>query len=316
MTYVRHNNAGLMLRPWLGPVVLLLQLGIASAAVSCSLRFEGYGNKQGLKSAHLSCTGGSITAAAHPVLLAPFSRGFSGVTWSSSGGCGTSKNHCLLTICGSSKAAFFGAVIANVDVSSSIGALLCVRDSSNLVFDSARFHGNSGLQLLGDTTAVHLHIKNSRFTNNSNLLKGLDGAALLLKNGTGLVQSCTFAGNRGLSTGGAIALGNNARMTVMSSVLQDNTGRHNTVQPYRRSLQLAGPCWLGSLHMLHLSSSPSVLLHQVQCTFQAGPQPRLGTVAHAFLHVCTQQAAIIRCAHVNMHHRSLLPHFTSGPCLL
>lgn len=223
-----------MLRPWLGPVVLLLQLGLSSAAVSCSLKFEGYSHKQGVKSAHLSCTGGSITAAAHPVLLAPFSRSFSGVTWSNSGGCGESKEFCLLTICGSSKATFVSADVANVNISSTTGLLLCVRDSSSLVFDNARFHGNSGRPLAGDTTAVQLHIKNSRFTNNTMYGAAMEGAALHLNGGTGLVQSSTFAGNRGFFRGGAIGLRNNARLTVTSSVLHNNQGEH---KHYQQELQ-------------------------------------------------------------------------------
>jgi hypothetical protein len=222
----RHASARLLLKPWVGPVVLLLQLGLASAAVSCSLKFEGYGNKQGLKSAGLSCTGGSITAAAHPVLLAPFSRSFSGVSWSDSGGCGRGKKICLLTICGSSSAVFSGAVITNVNISSSAGALLCVTDSSSLVFDSARFHGNIGLPILGDYTAVRLHFENSKFTNNTNIVEGLEGAALHMNGGTGLVHSCTFAGNRNLFRGGAIGLSNQTRLTVASSFLQDNEGGH------------------------------------------------------------------------------------------
>jgi hypothetical protein len=218
---------------WLRPALLLLQLGLASAAVSCSLKLEGYGNLQGLKSAHFSCTGGSITAAAQPILLGRFSPRFSGVTWSKSGGCGRAERVCLLTICNSRNATFPGAVIINVNVSSVIGALLCVVDSSTLVFDNARFHGNTGSILVGDHTNVHLHIKNSRFTNNTTV-QDVEGAAFLLNNGTGLVQSSTFAGNRALTRGGAIGLRNSARLTVVSSVFQDNTG-HDGMQIFLAS---------------------------------------------------------------------------------
>jgi hypothetical protein len=236
--FVKHTKCRArfrsLLRPWLGPVVLLLQLGLASAAISCSLKIEGYGSKQGIKSAHLACTGGSIIAAAHPVLLAPFSPSFSGVTWSNSGSCGESKETCLLTICGASAASFVSAAIVNVNVTSSVRLLLCARDSSSLVFDSARFHGNSGRPLASDATAVHLHIKNSHFTNNTVYGAAMEGAALHLNGGTGLVQSSVFAGNRGFSRGGAIGLRNNARMTIVSSTLQDNTGEH---KPGQRSVQ-------------------------------------------------------------------------------
>jgi hypothetical protein len=203
--------------------MLLLHLRIASGAVSCSLMFKGYGNKQGIKLAHLSCTGGSITAAAHPILLGNFSSRFSGVTWSKSGGCGIGVKICLLTICNSTNATFSGAVITNVNGSRVIGALLCVMDSSSLVFDNTRLHGNTGLPLLGEGTAVHIHIKNSRLTNNTNLVEDLVGAALLINGGTGLVQSSIFAGNRGLLRGGAIGI-SHARLRVESSVLQANAG--------------------------------------------------------------------------------------------
>lgn len=50
---------------------MLLTTGqVADAEVTCKLHIEGFGYKQGLKKAHLSCTGGSIKAVAHP-LLAP-----------------------------------------------------------------------------------------------------------------------------------------------------------------------------------------------------------------------------------------------------
>jgi hypothetical protein len=129
-----------------------------------------------------------------------------------------------MVICKSSKAAFHSAVIMNVDVSSSIGTLLCVRESSSLVFDSARFHGNTGLPIVGDASAVHIQISRSRFTNNTNLVDGVEGAALLLNGGTGLVQSSTFAGNRAVR-GGAIGPRNQPRLTVTSSSFRDNEGR-------------------------------------------------------------------------------------------
>jgi hypothetical protein len=151
-----------------------------------------------------------------------------------------------LTICALSSAIFPGAVIANVNISSSVvEALLCVTDSSSLVFDSARFHGNKRLPLFGDPTPVHVHIKNSQFTNNA-VMEGLEGAALHLRGGTGLVQSSIFAGNRALGLGGgAIGLGNRARLTVASSVLQDNNGEHMLEQQL-----VQGNNWKGIHHSL------------------------------------------------------------------
>jgi hypothetical protein len=152
----------------------------------------------------------------------------------------------LLTICGSSKATFISAAVNNVNVSSSVGLLLCVRDSSSLAFDDARFHGNTGRPLASDLTAVHLHIRNSRFTNNTVYGAAMEGAALHLNGGTGLVQSSIFTGNRGFFRGGAIGLRNNARLTVTSSVLQSNQGEH---KDYQQEPQLVpGSNWQGIHH--------------------------------------------------------------------
>jgi hypothetical protein len=78
---------------------------------------------------------------------------------------------------------------------------------------------------VGDASAVHLQFITSRFTNNTNLVDVVYGAALQLNGGIGLVKSCTFAGNHAVK-GGAIGLRNHPRLTVMSSFFRDNEGRH------------------------------------------------------------------------------------------
>jgi hypothetical protein len=72
-------------------ILLLLQLAVcarpAPTAVPavCRLRIEGYGNRPGVKTAQLSCTGGTITAAAvpqlRPALGADKNPMASGVRW-------------------------------------------------------------------------------------------------------------------------------------------------------------------------------------------------------------------------------------------
>jgi hypothetical protein len=127
-----------------------------------------------------------------------------------------------------------------------------------LVFDNARFHDNVGLPLLIEGTAVHIHIKKSQFTNNKNLVENVPGAALLINGGTGLVQSSTFAGNRALLRGGAIGI-KNARLTVESSVLQNNAGEHRKLHQtvWGSDWQYLMPTWLKERASRH----PSFLVH-------------------------------------------------------
>jgi hypothetical protein len=71
-------------------VVVLLQSQVAARA-TCKLHLEGFASAQGIKYAELSCSDGTITASAHPVLLANFTRSFSGVQWSDVGECGAQE---------------------------------------------------------------------------------------------------------------------------------------------------------------------------------------------------------------------------------
>jgi hypothetical protein len=100
--------------------LLVLVAGqVADADVACKLHIEGFGYQHGLKKAHLSCTGGSIKAVAHP-LLTPLVGAKAGVTssgvqWLDS--CGTNLTQsCLLTVCDGSKATFLSAAVVRVNV--------------------------------------------------------------------------------------------------------------------------------------------------------------------------------------------------------
>jgi hypothetical protein len=93
-------------------LLLLVQQGVVvTAAATCQLHMEGYGHITGLKSAHLTCSGGVIKAAAHP-MLKQFRSSFSGVQWTDTGSCGVGRRDCLLTICGDTAAVFESATVA------------------------------------------------------------------------------------------------------------------------------------------------------------------------------------------------------------
>jgi len=222
MLGVRGGRLAVLLL-WLGVVVSLQ--GFGSAKVACQLSLEGKGSKTGFKSAQLSCTGGTITAAANPV-LGPFTHTFSGVQWSQKGACGKKQKACVLTVCRNSSVVFLSARVAKVNTSTSgtVGGLMCFGDDSSLTFVDARFDGNDARPLTGYGDGVTLHIRSSKFINNRASWKEADGGALLLQGGSALVESSTFSGNTASRRGGGIVLQGNSSARFVSTVLQNNTG--------------------------------------------------------------------------------------------
>lgn len=208
-------------------VGLPLQTEVAARA-TCKLHLEGYGSAQGLKSAQLSCSGGNITASAHPVLLANFTQMFSGVQWPDDGDCGEHRMSCLLTLCGETSVLFPAAVVRNVNTSKTVAILLCLAGDSDVVFESADFQQIAVRPITVFSPGVKLHVKGSNFTNNTLRVSpsgmGLAAGALFIANGTALVESSNFRGNVVLSYGGAVALANSATIQMVSSVLEGNTG--------------------------------------------------------------------------------------------
>jgi predicted outer membrane repeat protein len=212
--------------------LLLVQQGVVvRATVTCQLHMEGYGHMTGLKSAHLACSGGMIKAAAHP-MLAPFKRRFSGVQLTNTGGCGVGRRDCVLTICGDSAAVFEAATAVHVNVSTAAQSLVCLGAHSNITFQRARFHGNKARcisvpQHSSNSTktqhSVHVHFNKCVFTDNHAIVDV--GAVLALAGGTALVEASTFLGNSVKKRGGAIGVTNTAELTLVSSLLQNNTGK-------------------------------------------------------------------------------------------
>ena len=201
---------------------MLLQQHGGEALTSCKLHFEGFGNKQGLKTAHLDCTGGSIQASAHPSVLGPFTHSFSGVTWSTAGDCGAYKDDCALTLCGNSSVLFVSAVVSRVNITTA-AMLLCVGGNSNVVFDGAQFQGNTA-RPVSYFSGVKLHIKGCNFKNNSISWQGSVGGALFVDGGSALVESSSFIGNSAQYRGGAIGVRNSAHLKLVASVVKDNAG--------------------------------------------------------------------------------------------
>jgi hypothetical protein len=208
----------------LGVVVLLLQQVQVQARATCKLHLEGYGSAQGIKSAQLTCSGGTITAHAHPVLLGNLTRTFSGVQWSDAWDCVQNNTKCLLILCGDTSAAFPAAVIRNLNVSQTSVAFLCLTGNSDVLFEGAQFQENTGRPISTFSSSVKLHVKGSNFTGKK-LPWNQAGGALWLGGGTAVVESSVFSGNAVKMDGGAIYVdGNMSSIDLSSSVFKDNNG--------------------------------------------------------------------------------------------
>lgn len=219
------TRTGLLL---LGVLLLQQQQELVLARTLCKLELEGYGAAQGIRHASLACTGGSITASVHPRLLAAFSRSFSGVVWSGRGSCGALQRMCALTVCGDTNATFVNASVIGVNVSSTVSNLLCVADSSYVLFQHGSFVSNTAPVISAVNSTVRLHFLSSLFKNNTTPWKENFGGALRAEAGWVLVQTSRFYGNRASSktksAAGAIFVGGRSTVALLSSMLQDNTG--------------------------------------------------------------------------------------------
>jgi hypothetical protein len=205
-------------------VALLVTTPLASGKLVCALDLQGYGTTPGVKSVVMSCSGGTITAAAHGTLLAAPAHQFSGVKWLTKGACGAeTPAACLINICEGSSATFVSANVLHVNASGLAGDLVCIHDS-NVTFQKALFQDNTGRCLVVTGQRAQLHLMQSRFGNNSASGPKDVGGALHMLNGTAIVEDTTFAGNSVGSGGGVIGLEGAAKLTLVSSVLDGNKG--------------------------------------------------------------------------------------------
>jgi hypothetical protein len=224
----------------LGLLVLLAIGQTATAEVVCKLHMEGFGSKYGIRMAHLSCTGGSIKAVAHP-LLAPLlgakaGEQSSGVQWVAK--CEPEWTiKCMLMVCNGSEATFTSTTVMHLNMSEVAAGprnwtnfILCMGYNSSLTFKGALFDGNSGRAISGGGS---LHIQTSQFTNNVVPGAKHHGGVLYAEAGTTVVESSNFVSNGVEYRGGAIAVKGGSRLKVLSSVFKGNKGM----------------CWCGQVPM-------------------------------------------------------------------
>lgn len=201
---------------------LLLQVAAFAAPVPtttpamCKLHLEGYGNRTGIKSAQLSCTGGNITAAADAVLLKALgSQTPQGVTWSSQKTkCDNGRGICLFSICDGA-ATFVKPMITDVKITGPKGGVSMCIYGGNVTLVDGTFLNSTGMcpvSISGNATAVR--IARCNFSANSiDMYKGHGGALYVTDGAHAIISSSTFVGNAAYA-GGAIAARFGARVNI------------------------------------------------------------------------------------------------------
>lgn len=194
--------------------------GVTRQGPVCRLHLEGFGHRPGLKKAQLSCTGGSITAAASPELVKVLGAGPKGVLWSQAADCqeAIKEGNCLLAVCRGSVATFANPVITGIRASTPEGgSSLCITGGSNVaVVDGTFVQGRDmrPVRVVGDGTTALL--KQCRFQGNSVAQSKRHGGALMMAYTTKVtVLSCSFVGNSAES-GGAIMVQGSAQLNLTS----------------------------------------------------------------------------------------------------
>lgn len=179
--------------------------GATAGAAACILNITGLGNRPGIQSAQLSCTGGTITAAAHKALRDFWGaeKILPGVVWGGEGCIG--YQGCLLTLCDASNAVFKSATVTALQGAGKPEPewqlAVCIRGQSTVTFQDSSFTLNK------DATPLAV------FDNGTTLL----------------LETCTIQGNAfttdlgGDGWSGGVAV-QHARLTVLSSNITGNTG--------------------------------------------------------------------------------------------
>lgn len=105
----------------------------AAAGAVCRLHLEGFGDRPGLRKAQLACTGGLITAAAHPQLLELLGSAVQGVRWSTDTTCQELISGCLLAICDGTAVTLVNPTVTSIVAASKEGGnSVCITDGSRV----------------------------------------------------------------------------------------------------------------------------------------------------------------------------------------
>jgi predicted outer membrane repeat protein len=212
--------------------------GATAGAAECSLRLAGFGDRPGIKSASLSCTGGTITVAAHKELQNYWgqNKALPGVAWNDGDDCVTNKG-CLLTICGKSNAVFEAATVTSLKADSGEAAWrlpVCVTKGSTVTFRRSSFTMNKDVApLLIHSNGTSVLVDQCTIQGNTNT-NGSFSSAVSIKDAHLTILSSTVAANTAAGTSsGAITATGTAQINIQGSSFMKNTAANGAAMHVR-----------------------------------------------------------------------------------
>jgi len=206
--------------------------GATAGAAVCSLNIRGFGSRAGIKSASLSCTGGSVKARIHELFQDTWKPStLKGVTTSGfdaeAAGC-VPVDGCLITICGKSNAVFQAPAVTSLtsnDDMMKLTALLCISGGSTITIRQGTFSSNDNTPVAIYDTATSVLLDKCTFKENDVSVRGdanLSGGIFLQK-ATVRVQFSTLSGNVASGNDGStITAITEARLSIIGSRFVSN----------------------------------------------------------------------------------------------
>lgn len=202
--------------------------GATAGAAVCSLNIQGNGKYTGLKAAGLSCTGGTITVAAHRVLQQIWGAQQlpgQGVVFSTDAACSPSPT-CMLAICGQSNAVFINPSVTDVMEEEDLGVVLCVTGNSTVSFRSGTFTANAVTSVAVYVEGTTALVDQCQFRNNVIPPEGegfwTNPSSMFVQQAAVQVQSSTFFNNSASGDFGGIYALDMARLTVRNCTFEHN----------------------------------------------------------------------------------------------
>jgi len=222
-----------------------LAAGATAGHSVCSFNLMGFGNRPGIKFASLSCTGGTVTVAAHKVLKefwgqqAP-SRA-QGVEWSKHAACVPDPG-CLLSVCEAINVVFSAPTLTALQRDHTLPGpmgMLYVSQRSRVTIRKGVFTSCSATPLAFLGTSSGLVDQ----ANIQNITTPHGGAGMVVaQNATVLVMTSTFQSlkaTQATDLGEAISANDAAHLVIVNSRFQENSagcggaiyaGRHARVE--------------------------------------------------------------------------------------
>lgn len=191
-----------------------------AATTTCQLEVEGYGSagRPDIKTAKLSCSDGTITAAAAPMLrkaLGP--KGTQGVSWSTSPACMEYVNDvkCIFVVCSDTPVTFVKPVLKDIQLpADQLIFGLCMVGGSEAVIRGGLFTGLSMRSVVVDGEGTSLLIADSTFEGGEGVgPKSPPAGGVGALGGRTVITSSRFAGNIA-ANGAAIWASGQAKVDV------------------------------------------------------------------------------------------------------